>query len=714
MNLQEAIRIIDAFSNHIRAGVTDNHLLGIATLIQEFELERDNPAIAKLFRMFSRNPKNIVAGDSLCRRLRRRFENYILEDDDPFIPHPAPGEIDGEIRTAKCTSGGYFGREKIEFTRHEILTGSSGCGKTTLQLHTFDAMNRIGVRCIVISSVKRSYRKLIQRFPNTLVIRCGAPDEHYKFNPFELPENANINQAKAVFTRCLSESEQIYIGTENYISSHLADLFKQKDSPTFRELLEKVRNDKPNYKEPRKASYKDSALGRLIPINNTLGNMFDCKKGYPLIEILKHNNIILEEDALNPSEKQLINSLFLAWLFLALICQNLRATELKYWVIIDEGHDVFNQKFSQISNPIIIGFLQIVREAGIGVSVGCQNPSYIDGRIFGNTATTIAFNLVDGRDIKRVVDSMGFQTKDQIQEIYKLKIGEAIVRKAGYPRLFKIRTEPYDLDASVSDSEVIKNNNKILSNYSYVPLPSDVLEIREEVLEIDRSEEKEQKKEESKNTINEQEIKDTKMPLAEDEKKLLVDIYTRCYESVNSKLRSLGFSGSVGNRLKKTLIEKGYIAEYPIKLGEGRGKRGKILILLDKAESAIEPAQKIRYGRSANLEHSFIQQILKCHLETLWPVKAKIEEMRNGKSIDIAITKNDGTAVAIEYERTSLHARENIEKDLAAGFEKVITVCGKNQVLEEIKKIVDEELSSEKERVSICLLKDVLTGAIEI
>lgn len=709
MRVEDAIRIVDGFSGSLQNGLSDSHILKLDSVIREFCLDKKFRNISWLFNALEKYPENRVVADSLARQLQKIFIFY-KKQRNPFIVEPSESDFTGEIVIARC--GATFYRMSFkQACLHLFVCGRTGAGKTTFQYNLFRELNKLGIRCIWVDTRKKSGRNLIREFQNTLVLQFKY-DSQFRFNVLKPPPGAEIQKWRSALGEVLSTTMETFLGTRNYFFSHLAKVMNMEHS-CFENIYQSVLNDRVSYhKNPRQISQKDSAIGRLTAIRNEIGPMLNCIEGYPITEIFQDHNLVVEATDTSPDVKQFIVAAFLAWLFCWLEKQPNPEKTLKYFIFIDEGNDIFGAN-AKGKNEVLLNLMRTIRSSGCGVCIGCQNVSGIEPEVLNNVYSKQMFSMSDGVDIERMVQSMFFSSKEQIESIFRLQEFEGIVRTPAFPELFRITIEPYFLP-DVSDAEVIANNERLLSNYGYLPLPSDVLEIREENPKIDVVEDKGEKEDESKNKIVEEEIKDAEIQPTDDEKKLLMDIYTRCFESVNFKCRSLGFSGSVGFKVKKSLIDKGYVAEYPIKLGQGRGKFGKILILLDKAESVINNAPKSFYGRGASLHHSFVQQLLKLHIENLWYVKAEIEMMKNGKSTDIGLVTNDGSFIAVEFENTSVHAKENIAKDLEAGFQKVITVCDNKKVFEQINEIVKREFESVKAKITVCLLSDILLGLLDI
>lgn len=141
--------------------------------------------------------------------------------------------------------------------------------------------------------------------------------------------------------------------------------------------------------------------------------------------------------------------------------------------------------------------------------------------------------------------------------------------------------------------------------------------------------------------------------------------------TVRERNRELGLSAWRGQRLKTAVIRQGLAEEVVINPG-GRGERFKLLDLTPQGRSFLErygvalPAGRGRGG----LAHQWWAERIAAWLAARG-VDSKIEDASSGARVDLSFSS--GTErVAVEIEMGEGHAAENVRKDLAAGFDRVI------------------------------------------
>lgn len=226
----------------------------LAKFIIEQGLERNSNGIDKrvfaLLNSLARNPGNARHKRLLWRIIgpeivRRTFLS------DPFIPYPEQSEIDGPIRLGKCGEA-FFGLYPQELMEGMVIVGRPGAGKTTLNYHLIEKANAQGIFCLILD-IKQDYRHIIRKITNTLVFRCEAELDLFKWNPLACPTGSlsNLTGWISTFSDITAEAHAVYDGTGNYIGEHVYKLYKKfgvfegsNAYPSLWDLLWEIKNDK--------------------------------------------------------------------------------------------------------------------------------------------------------------------------------------------------------------------------------------------------------------------------------------------------------------------------------------------------------------------------------------------------------------------------------------------------------------------------------------
>jgi excisionase family DNA binding protein len=171
--------------------------------------------------------------------------------------------------------------------------------------------------------------------------------------------------------------------------------------------------------------------------------------------------------------------------------------------------------------------------------------------------------------------------------------------------------------------------------------------------------------------------------LSDDERGFLEFVSLHPGMFVTRIYKELGLSGYKGDKLKVSLIEKGYLIQEETRDGAG-GRLAKVLSLTGK--SAHEVKESALAGKGGDT-HRYLQKTLKEQAE-LFGWKAVIEERipRSLESVDVGLTKDD-VRIAVEISSTTKAGWEvqNIRKCLDAGYDYIVCVSSDDKQLASLK-----------------------------
>ncbi|MBN2368810.1 ATP-binding protein [Candidatus Woesearchaeota archaeon] len=649
-------------------------IIELIKFVSKNKLDKD-PRIKALIRSLAANPSNAERKEQLLRLL----QPYIVKDalsPDPFSPGPEASEVDGEVRLGLShPDSRIFGLNLVELMQGTLIVGRPGAGKTTLTYNLIEKANELGIHSLVLD-IKKDYRHLVRKLPNTLVFRADSED--FKWNPLEQPEEVDRVSHITNFADITAEAHAIYHGTNSYIVEHLNWIFTKNPHPTLFDLYNVIRHDKPPLNS-RTARYKESAENRLASILVKVGNAIKYKKGYRIEKLIDDYNIVIELDNLGNQGCIYLSSLILSHVFQYRIANNLRGIKQKpALVIIDEANEIFDKGLEKkISGGLtLISMARKAREFQLGIVASCQVPDAISDTV-KNVYTRVLLNLPEGANLKNMAVSMGL-VKEQQEANFDLQEGRAVVRLAGrYTKPFLVQVSPYEIKKDVSNKEVREHMEKYISKLGVVEEPE---------------------AEVAKDTANKEQA------LEIEEKTFLLDVYNRPFLNQKERRDALNItSASKGTDLVKELDKKKLIKIIEINVG-GRGQNPKLLAFEDEGFEAIEMPRKNKIHKS-NFEHSFWQDRISKHFSKEY--KTYTEKNIRGKHIDVAVETEKGI-IAIEVAMTPVYEKNNIIKDLEAGCEKVIIGCRDNNVLEEVNKIIENLEDREATRTRAYLLPEIL------
>lgn len=199
-----------------------------------------------------------------------------------------------------------------------------------------------------------------------------------------------------------------------------------------------------------------------------------------------------------------------------------------------------------------------------------------------------------------------------------------------------------------------------------------------------------------------------KEKLSADERRLLMAIDIYQYKFTLTQIAEVaGFLACKSTKLFKALEKSGFIKIIGIVKGKGVSK---FPVLLESAYKMLNIEEKSFYGKGAGYEHIVWQHLVAEHFKGH---KAEIELNKFGKFIDVAI-EHDGKLIAIEVAMTSVHEKENIERNFnIAKADFVIIGCKDKKVFEEVVKIIAEVQDEMRNKTTACLLSEILRRDLE-
>lgn len=426
-----------------------------------------------------------------------------------FEPGPRPIiASQEEIHLGQFRRGGAATIKINDLTRHVLVTGFTGSGKTNTVLYLLDQLwagrthqNLVPIPFIVIEAAKKEYRGLIKQpgFEDLLVFTLGdettAP---FRLNPLELLPGvrleAHLSKLQTCFDAALpqfgilpsiiAESLEMAYRERCWRLTDQGEASPEKIFPTIKDLYAKVNQvvERRGYTGELLQNLRAAITGRIGSLlRGSKGKMFACQRSIPL-DILMHSPVILELNDLNQQDKSL-TMMFLLMLLREYREQN-KTSELQHLTVVEEAHNVLENVKSIGASEIaadtrakaVEGFSTIlaeVRAYGEGIIISDQSPEKLAPDAVRNTNLQIAHQLRHRMDREAIAASM---VMDQIQQEYlgKLRVGEAAVFITGYDRATFIQVPNYINDSNFSEPSDIVVRERMSSfreqyNMAYLP-----------------------------------------------------------------------------------------------------------------------------------------------------------------------------------------------------------------------------------------------------
>ncbi|WP_016951821.1 ATP-binding protein [Anabaena sp. PCC 7108] len=380
-----------------------------------------------------------------------------------FHPGSRNEEIPSDaIDLGRFHVGGRAYLSKNAFTKHALITGFTGSGKSNTSLYLLDQFwRKLKIPFLVIESAKKEYRGLrnVDVFQNQLLIYTLGNENiaPLRFNPFELIEGVRVESHLANLQTCFEGALPPVGPLSSIISEGLEVIYRQygwrltdygrsadpRQFPTMEDFyvtVEQVLKER-GYQGEVKSNLEAAIKGRIKPLlMGSKGLMFSSSRSHPSAEILFSHPVILELNDLNEQDKSLVMMFFLT--LLREYRELHTSKELAHITLVEEAHNVLenvastgNQEGggSDVKAKSVQAFCNMlaeVRAYGEGLIIADQSPEKLARDAMRNTNVQIAHQLRDAHDREAIANAM-IMSEEQRDFLGKCETGRAAVFYTG-------------------------------------------------------------------------------------------------------------------------------------------------------------------------------------------------------------------------------------------------------------------------------------------
>ena len=423
-----------------------------------------------------------------------------------FEPGGRPKEIgDKEVHLGNLQRGGAAVIQKKDFTRHALITGFTGSGKTNTVLYLLDQVWRKGkTPFLVIEAAKKEYRSMLRvpGFEELLIFTLGdETTSPFRLNPFELLPGVRLESHLGRLQACFDAALPQFGILPSVVAEAMEGIYKKSGwrltdraaenenrlFPTMRDMFDEVIRvaETRGYAGETYQNIRAAAAGRIGNLlRGSKGRMFGSQRSFPA-EVLLNRPVIIELNDLNEDDKSLTMMFLLTWL------REYRELHtgktLQHLTVVEEAHNVLSNVQSTGNSEIsadtkakavaaFSNMLSEVRAYGEGIIISDQSPEKLAPDAIRNTNLQIAHQLRDMRDREAIARAM---IMDSVQQDYlaKLRIGEAAMFQTGIEKATFIKVPEYKdtagFDLVPSDDEVRKWMSKFQNEHFLASLPFD-------------------------------------------------------------------------------------------------------------------------------------------------------------------------------------------------------------------------------------------------
>lgn len=384
---------------------------------------------------------------------------------------------DIEIGILKNSAKDKIGISLNDLTKHMLIVGTPGSGKTTFSVSLLDRLwKEFNIPFLVIEPAKNEYRALIQSIPDLQIFTPGKSFiSPFVFNPFVPPENVRLetykSTLKTAFAAAVSMStplDKIFEEAINncYSDFRWLDTYTSKDRGGIFNIADFIQCFQNTFDE---IGYTGDAknIGRAGVVRlRSLENLFDNYYSIPIQDLLQKPTVIELAAIENSDQKALIISLLLLSILAYVNSNYVGIGSLKNVILLEEAHvllDATSNVGQGDANPSVIArnllkrMLAEIRSYGVGIIVADQSPRKVSTDVVALTDMKMVFRLVEATDKQIIADSMNMNEMQE-ERLARLKPGEAFLffNKLDSPE--EVITPDYriqnNIDVTLSDQDI--------------------------------------------------------------------------------------------------------------------------------------------------------------------------------------------------------------------------------------------------------------------
>lgn len=348
--------------------------------------------------------------------------------------------------------GAHAGIPLNQFTKHGLIVGMPGSGKTNFSLGLLLQFWRdFKIPFLAIEPTKTEYRSLIDAIPELQIFTPGKNAiSPFVINPFIPPKGVTVESytpsLAAAFKASFSMPNplpDIFLGAINDCYTEYG--WKKNstvDDPDIElfGMYEFIRVFKrniehSNYKGESKANIESAGIVRLVSLIEQNSNIYDTIHTIPIDDLLTHPTV-LELNAINNKEQKSLVMALMLILFCVYTKNNVSGDgKLKNVLLIDEAHVLLGHGSSSSGDgadsqgstvETLEDLIKEIRSYGTSIIIADQSPTSVGKEIVANTDVKIMFKLVE-KDNKDAVRTATNMSELNYELLGRLGVGEALL-----------------------------------------------------------------------------------------------------------------------------------------------------------------------------------------------------------------------------------------------------------------------------------------------
>ena len=381
-----------------------------------------------------------------------------------------------------------------ELTKHVLVTGSTGSGKSNTLYLILKQLKEKGKTFMVIEPAKGEYKNIFGMLEDvTVYSHTNKMGALLQVNPFAFPYKhidvlEHIKRIVGIFNACWS----LYAAMPSILEHSIITAYEKCgwdvessehkfETPIFPKVDDVVvcvkdYIDRSDYSPETKGDYKAAIEKRLQDLCEGMFNkMFN--RGSITDEDLFNKNTIIDLSRTGSPET---NALIMGFLIVKLnefrISEGGMNKKLQHITVLEEAHNLLKKvpttQSMEIANiagksvEMITNSIAEMRTYGESFIIVDQSPSLLDTAAIRNTNTKIVLSLPESEDRKIAGGSMSL-SDEQIEEIARQVQGEAIVYQNNWEEPVQCKVDLFEeYEKDYTYNKTTPQNKKAPRNYS--------------------------------------------------------------------------------------------------------------------------------------------------------------------------------------------------------------------------------------------------------
>lgn len=352
-----------------------------------------------------------------------------------------------------------------QLTKHAVVVGMPGSGKTQFALGMLIELHRKGYPFLAIEPTKTEYRSLVDVIPEMRIYTPGRSDvAPMSLNPFLPPRGVTLEEflpsLTTVFTAAFSMPQPLdtifadvlrscytrygWRSSSTVEDEHVTVFGLHEFICMFRETVQRS-----SYSDESKQNLLSGGVYRLQSLINSNPVLFDTNNALPYDTLLEHPTLI-ELDAIdNSDQKSLIMAMLLANLMLVVRHRQVCDGELKNVLVIDEAHLLLGQAGSlrtdNAADPraatvqLLQNITVAIRAYGTGIIFADQSPEKLTEEVVDNANIKVVFRL-DSMEQRSLIGSSIGLSREGMEALRAQRPGEMTFHCNLLDRPIRVRT----------------------------------------------------------------------------------------------------------------------------------------------------------------------------------------------------------------------------------------------------------------------------------